>query len=176
MNSKRNKKQKGFTLIELLVVISIIGLMSTLAMTSVRKGQSKSRDARRIADMQAAYKATQLFYDYYGFYPQCWMPGYPGGCDYVVVDQFGTHYGDSSADGTYLGWANTISGPDFKDPTNQLPYIYVYGNGQISNTGIYYDFVVAAILEDPNNQALKSGIPFPGLPEFYGLGERTYGN
>lgn len=70
-------KTKGFTLIELLVVISIIGFLATLALVSLRDARTKSRDAKRIADLKQVNTAIQLFYDQYGRYPMslghtCW--------------------------------------------------------------------------------------------------------
>lgn len=56
-------KSKGFTLIELLVVIAIIGLLSTMAVTSLQNARLKSRDAKRLADMNSARKAMALIYD-----------------------------------------------------------------------------------------------------------------
>ena len=44
--------KKGFTLIELLVVISIIGILSTLAVVSFNSGRGKARDARRVSDIK----------------------------------------------------------------------------------------------------------------------------
>ncbi len=65
--SSRNKE--GFTLIELLVVISIIGLLSSIVLTSVNSARAKARDARRKAEMAELVKALELYYDAYGKYP-----------------------------------------------------------------------------------------------------------
>ncbi len=63
------KKQKGFTLIELLVVISIIGLLSTLAVVSLNNARQKSRDAKRISDVRQIQTALELYYNDANGYP-----------------------------------------------------------------------------------------------------------
>lgn len=44
--------KKGFTLIELLVVVSIIGLLSTMAVVSLNGARKKARDAKRVSDVK----------------------------------------------------------------------------------------------------------------------------
>jgi prepilin-type N-terminal cleavage/methylation domain-containing protein len=58
---KIKKYQAGFTLIELLVVISIIGLISSIAMTSFFRARIKARDAQRVANVQQLAKAFNLY-------------------------------------------------------------------------------------------------------------------
>jgi prepilin-type N-terminal cleavage/methylation domain-containing protein len=41
-------RRKAFTLVELLVVISIIGLLSTIAVTSLSSARRQSRNAKRM--------------------------------------------------------------------------------------------------------------------------------
>lgn len=50
----------GFTLIELLVVIAIIGLLASIGVFSVNNLRAKSRDSKRITDMNALMKAFEL--------------------------------------------------------------------------------------------------------------------
>lgn len=57
------KKQRGFTLIELLVVIAIIGILSSVVLASLNQARSKSRDARRVADIKQVQTALELYYD-----------------------------------------------------------------------------------------------------------------
>lgn len=59
-------RRKGFTLIELLVVIAIIGVLSSLAVISLNGVREKSRDAKRVSDMDVVLKAFQLGKDAYG--------------------------------------------------------------------------------------------------------------
>jgi len=59
----KHNKSKGFTLIELLVVISIIGLLSTLAMVALNNARKSSRDAKRVSDMKQLQTAMEMAYD-----------------------------------------------------------------------------------------------------------------
>ena len=62
-------KNKGFTLIELLVVISIIGLLSTVIMTSLSSAKIKAQNTKFIADMNQLKMAFELYRNDKGFYP-----------------------------------------------------------------------------------------------------------
>ncbi len=64
------RKRQGFTLIELLVVISIIGLLSTLAVVALDNARKRARDAKRLVDMQTLQKAMQMYYDKYNNYDE----------------------------------------------------------------------------------------------------------
>lgn len=59
---KKCKNKKAFTLIELLVVISIIGLLSTLAIVSLSSARAKARDAKRYSDINVIRRALDLYY------------------------------------------------------------------------------------------------------------------
>lgn len=65
-----DSRQGGFTLIELLVVISIIGVLSTVAMTSLNGARTKSRDVKRKAEIAEIRKALELYYADHGNYPR----------------------------------------------------------------------------------------------------------
>lgn len=57
------KKGGGFTLIELLVVIAIIGILASLALAALNSARVKSRDARRVADLNQIRIALELYFD-----------------------------------------------------------------------------------------------------------------
>jgi len=62
-------KLRGFTLIELLVVIAIIAILASIIMASLNQARTKSRDARRIADVKSLQTAIQLYNNDSGAYP-----------------------------------------------------------------------------------------------------------
>ncbi len=65
----RNKQQKGFTLIELLVVIAIIGLLASVVLLALNSARSKSRDAKRVADIRQLQSGLELYFNDCGSYP-----------------------------------------------------------------------------------------------------------
>lgn len=62
-------RRKAFTLIELLVVISIIGLLSTIAVVSLDASRTKAKAARAAADLKQIATALQLYVADNGGYP-----------------------------------------------------------------------------------------------------------
>lgn len=54
--------KKGFTLFELLISISIIGILTALAVVSFSSAQRKARDSKRIQDLKAIQTAAEQFY------------------------------------------------------------------------------------------------------------------
>lgn len=66
----KNKKLLGFTLIELLVVISIIGLLSTMAVVALNNSREKARNTRRVADIKQLATAFKMYENDNGEFPQ----------------------------------------------------------------------------------------------------------
>ena len=55
--------KKGFTLIELLIVVAIIGILAAIVVINLDGAQAKSRDTRRISDLDTIAKAFQIYYE-----------------------------------------------------------------------------------------------------------------
>lgn len=77
---KRHGSQKGFTLIELLVVISIIGLLSSVAMTGIVSARKKANNSKKMADFKSVSNALQVFHANYNRMPYNYNPG-SGACE-----------------------------------------------------------------------------------------------
>lgn len=67
MNIKN--KSQGFTLIELLVVIAIIGVLAAVVLVTTGSVRIKSRDARRLSDMQQIKSGLDIYYNLGSGYP-----------------------------------------------------------------------------------------------------------
>lgn len=64
-----DKKRRGFTLIEVLITIIIIGILSTIGITTFQSSQAKGRDFKRKADLRGVTKALESYMNDYGLYP-----------------------------------------------------------------------------------------------------------
>ncbi len=125
-------KRSAFTLIELLVVISIIGLLSTIAVVSLNTARSKARDTRRIADIRQIMTAMQLYYQDNGAYPNTGSLGCASGATgwYCL--------GHASAQ---TCWRGAFSGCDALNTALQ-PYMAKIPDDPENNTAYYGDAYV----------------------------------
>ena len=97
-NRNNINNKKGFTIIELLVVISIIGLLSTISVVSLNGARIKSRDAKRVSDVDNIKKAIELYYDDKGEYPVALSPISLGTTNTLVLCDGGFKATSSSSD------------------------------------------------------------------------------
>ena len=64
-----NKNKKGFTLFELLVTVSIIAVLTAVAVVSFGGVNKKARDSRRIADLEKVRIALESYKQINSAYP-----------------------------------------------------------------------------------------------------------
>jgi len=78
-------RNSGFTLIELLVVISIIGLLSSVVLTSLSSARKKAKDASIILSANSIMKSAQIdslsTLDYSPYYMAIWAGEGESACD-----------------------------------------------------------------------------------------------
>ena len=94
--------KKGFTLIELLVVISIIGLLSTMAVIALNNARQKARDAKRISDIKQIQTALELYFNDKNGYPVASSAIVLGSADYKTLSSE-NGFAASSSGTTYMG-------------------------------------------------------------------------
>ncbi|MDQ3008302.1 MAG: type II secretion system GspH family protein [bacterium] len=91
-------RSKGFTLLELLVVIAIISILIAMGAVAFSTAQSKSRDAKRRADVKVMQNAFEQYY--------ADNTGYDADCNVMLGDT------------TYLPGGAPV------DPQNVTPNVY----------------------------------------------------
>ena len=86
-NKMLSGNRKGFTLVELLVVIAIIGILASVVLVSLNSARTRSRDARRLADIGQIRTALETYHLDNGQYPATagWQASLTGGGYMTVV-------------------------------------------------------------------------------------------
>ncbi|MBL8159317.1 prepilin-type N-terminal cleavage/methylation domain-containing protein [Candidatus Saccharibacteria bacterium] len=69
IRTRRPQHKGGFTIVELLIVIVVIGILAVIATTAFTSAQARSRDSRRLADINAILKAIKAHKADLGYYP-----------------------------------------------------------------------------------------------------------
>lgn len=122
---KITTKNKGFTIIELIVVIAVIAVLSGIITSSVFQYLVKSRDSKRVADLNQIKKILEMYRADNGNYP--------------ILESWGTYNTCNWVRSTDPEWAELesllapYSGSLPIDPTNRVGWpwngdpVYVYG-------------------------------------------------
>lgn len=79
------KKINGFTLFELLISISIIGILTALAVVSYSGSQVRARNVRRVEDINSIQKAAEQYYAGNNYTYPANSAAFTGGTDPVMV-------------------------------------------------------------------------------------------
>jgi len=152
MKSSAQQKRHGFSLLEVLVAASIILVLTAVGVTSYVSITKRSRDARRVSDIEQLRQALEMYRSENGYYPNA-NPGSFGAATNlgVLVPTF----------------MPAIPTDPKASPAN--PYQYQATNLVGSN---YYGYCLAAVFEAATGSNSCSGITLPAaLPS----GNYNYG-
>ena len=156
MYFKKNKRG-GFTLIELLVVISIIGLLSSIVLSSINEARNKAKYTALVQNIYELQKAVEIYKLDNGYYPGG-PEGY--GTDVQIYSQHFIGYDpDVGLDELTLMTPLFIPGYLAKFPSHIYP------------GGLYYSnmaFVEYILYQNDNIQIFCGSKPVKGyLIEYY---------
>lgn len=139
--------QKGFTLVELLVVVTLIGILTTVALANFSGGTAKARDTQRKSDLRAIRDALEQYKLDNGSYPVTGT-NYESGNSAFPTDGAGTNTGNTQyttlmTNSTYGLVTLKYMQKTLTDPRNTTPYLYRYATTDASGTS----YVLEACLE-----------------------------
>ena len=101
---------RGFTFVELLVTVTIVAVLAAVGMVSYGSASVKSRDTRRMTDIESIRSALELYRTDVGNYPDLTVNGVSGCLEQTSI---------TSPSNTYLN-------PVPFDPKNTSTYCYKY--------------------------------------------------
>lgn len=110
-NTPTGRPAAGFTLIELLVVVSLIMLISTMAMTQYRNGVVHAKEAVLQEDLFRLRDAIDQYYADKGQYPQS--------LDALVTDGYVRQIPEDPITGSAATWQEVPAEPDPNNPMGE---------------------------------------------------------
>jgi prepilin-type N-terminal cleavage/methylation domain-containing protein len=91
------KLKSGFTLIELMVVISVIAILSTIALIGLRSAQNSAKDTKKISTINGMRAALERMYTDTNAYPLNWAAVTAAGSTFASYLTVPTSATDDSA-------------------------------------------------------------------------------
>lgn len=124
LNRKRVKRRDGFTLIELLVVISIISLLISILIPSLRKAREQARDTQCLSRLRAVFIAHAQYINDHNFFPPLNNEEDDGAWqyNYLIHDgqNFANNFGPLVEDTRSLEYIRQLFCPVQTDPYHSL--------------------------------------------------------
>lgn len=157
------KTQKGFTLIELLVVVAIIGLLSSVVLSSLNSARAKARDAQRLSDIRQIQTALELYYNDNGKYPFNAGGGSLSALNVLVPKYIAKISNDPLNTGTTPTWAWS----------NQKTYYY-WGTGMLGACGPFPYTLWYRLEANSNGNAEYPQTPTPLGPNCVHLDNNSF--
>lgn len=164
----RKQSQKGFTFIELAVSIAIIGVLSTVILSSVNRARKSARVAQRVSDIKQVQAALDLYYAKNRLYPTTggsWRGtcfSYSGGGSYTASNGLVI----PGLAPTYIPRVPTD--PQSNPSVDANCYLYRSGGNP---DGTDYAFLVHQVTELSDG---SSGASYAKYPEFYDSNRPTW--
>lgn len=115
-NHDTKNRSAGFTLVELIIVIVVIAILSAITVVGFNGIVSRSRDARRISDIDAISKALEQYYMVNNQYPVIGT----GTADPCGGEAWGTRSGCTSWNTLAQALKSYLPNGLPKDPANKL--------------------------------------------------------
>jgi prepilin-type N-terminal cleavage/methylation domain-containing protein len=143
----KNINKSGFTLIELLVVIAIIGVLAAVVLVTTGTTRLKSRDARRLSDMQQVKSGLDIYYNLGAGYPATagWTAAQTAngsidcsGTTALKVPQDPKYINDNSFTYTYTQGGTGTSGCGGTVYSNYKVQFTTESTTSIGTAGVYY--------------------------------------
>lgn len=115
-------KSRGFTFVELLITITIIAILSAIALMTYTYVMKQGRDSKRMADLRAIQSALEQYYSDQGFYPFTNSTSPPIGLSELAVgNPFTNSIGNPVSPASPKTYIKSFPG----DPTGVVSYQYV---------------------------------------------------
>lgn len=119
-------KPNGFTIIELLIVLAAVGLLILIGSVLLGTARERSRDSKRLSDLDITRRALEDYYHNNNRYPQAPTPILLGTAGYKVICS-GTPTGFAetrTACGNATVYLDPIPTPPEPQPAQLSGYIY----------------------------------------------------
>lgn len=125
--------KNGFSLIELLITVSIIAILSAIALGIYTASLKQGRDSKRQSDLRAIQSALEQYNSDMGFYPTQNTVD-PVGLDALLAQLNPPAFTSSTGNPTPPSISKTYLNSLPKDPTDMLRYQYVASPANCDNT------------------------------------------
>lgn len=146
--------KKGFTLIELLVVVAIIGMLSSVVLSSLNTARANARDVKRQQDLRQIQTALELYYNVNAAYPG------EAACDSSKGTSSGSCDSLTGSDWTATSQIHAALVPEYipdlpVDPLNTGGWYYNY---EPAGAGTLDNYCIGAALEGGGRFQLREGV------------------
>lgn len=146
--------KRGFTLIELLVVVAIIGLLSSVVISSLNVARARGRDARRQQDLKQIQIALELYRNDTGKFPlEDWCDSSKGTAKANCSSVNGSNWSTSSY--IYKALVPKYIPQLPVDPINSGVYYYNYEPSNPAGN----NYCIGTALEGGGRYILQQGTP-----------------